>query len=94
MRPPIQSAATHGGRYHADDVLAAALLVAALLGVRIVRTRDPLGSRVTYSSSTSVVSTTPAHFDQTITSPRRLAEPTARGFPASASSSCTTAASC
>jgi uncharacterized UPF0160 family protein len=42
MLPPLESAATHGGRFHADDVLAAALLVAAFPHIRIIRTRDPL----------------------------------------------------
>lgn len=41
MLPFLESAATHSGRFHSDDVLAAALLVAAFPAIRIVRTREP-----------------------------------------------------
>lgn len=39
MLPSLTSAVTHHGRFHADDVLAGALLVAAFPAIKIVRTR-------------------------------------------------------
>ncbi len=41
MLSQLRSAATHSGRFHGDDVLAAALLRAALPALPIVRTRNP-----------------------------------------------------